>query len=219
MDKLGPLIRPESPLDPMSFRNLNIDDYRIAIMTGVNGSGKTTTVKAILETSKGTSLIRRKTTKHLRESDYIYDAVSQKGFLAMLACGEFIEASLYDPGYYGTSTTSTQAGIVESTTGIIACEMDPKAALVYKKRLESIGMVGTHLYFLDPYSDSLNEEDKLTYMKKRVRLTRSDSSDEQGRLIKAATYNYHSPDFDIRINTSHHSPSEVAKLILDDIAS
>jgi len=215
--ELGPITDPENAIDPEVFEDIE-GEYRVGIVTGVNGAGKTTTTRRLMHGATDLDLIRRHTTKELREGDYIYDQVTDQVFESMLDRDEFVEAALYGPGYYGTSTVETRRSMGRSS--LVICEMDPKASLIYKARMRNIGNVSVKVYFLNPFEkDGMSPEEKLEYMLKRAGEERSQDYEESSRLIKSATFAYENEAFDRRIAVAGQTPEEVAKTIYRDLTS
>lgn len=215
--ELGPITDPEEALMPEVFDDLE-GEYRIGIVTGVNGAGKTTTTRKLVDGANDLGLIRRHTTKQLRGGDYIYNQVTDDVFEEMLERDEFIEAALYGPGYYGTSTIETRRSLGRSS--LVICEMDPHASLIYKSRMRDIGNISVITYFLNPFDrDGMTSEEKLRYMHSRTGASREDEFEEKSRLIKSATFAYEDEPFDLRITVAGLTPDEVAKKVYDDLIS
>lgn len=215
--ELGPITDSDEALAPEVFNDLE-GEYRIGIVTGVNGAGKTTTTRKLVDNSADIGLIRRHTTKQLRGGDYIYDQVTDEVFEEMLDRDEFVEAALYGPGYYGTSTIETRRSLGRSS--LVICEMDPHASLIYKARMREIGNISVVTYFLNPFDrDGMTSEEKLHYMHARTGSSRENEFEEKSRLIKSATFAYEDEPFDMRLVVAGITPDEVAKKVYDDLVS
>jgi len=217
--ELGPITDPGVALDDAVFSELS-GEHRIGIITGVNGSGKTTTTRQLVGRTTGElSIIRRHTTKDLRPNDYIYNQVDEAEFETMLERDDFVEAALYGPGYYGTTSKETRVSLGRSTLAV--CEMDPVASLVYKQRMRNISNVSVRLFFLNPFEgDSLTMEEKMVQIQARAGAGRMpDDPEERDRFIKSATFDYASEPFDRRISVASTTPEEAARIIYGDLVS
>jgi len=215
--ELGPIINTEATVNPNIFKDLS-GEHRVGIVTGVNGAGKTTTTRWLMHSATDLGLIRRHTTKELREDDYIYNQVTDQVFEDMIERDDFVEAALYGPGYYGTSATETKRSLGKSS--LVICEMDPKASLIYKARMRNVGNVSVKVYFLNPFeNDGITPKEKLRYMQTRTGQEREQNYEETSRLIKSATFAYEDEPFDMRIAVAGRKPEEVAKTVYGDLIS
>lgn len=216
MNRFGQLVDIESFVDAESLSDSFDAHSRVGIITGVNGSGKTTTTRKIHANTNAVEIIKRHTTKELRDDDYLYKNVNGDMFESMLDRGEFIEASRFGPGYYGTSIQETRTALHTAST--VICEMDPTAAIYFKARLRKAGGIGVKLYFLNPFPDhAISPEQKLDYITRRTLERDLDHPEETSRRMKSANFTYDQSNFDMTISTLNSTPIEVAKKIYDNL--
>lgn len=158
------------------------------IVCAPSGAGKTSLVKALLESTDGVLVSVSHTTRAQREGEVDginYNFVSQDDFNAMLERAEFLEYASVFGNSYGTSQIWVQQTLASGTDVIL--EIDWQGA----QQVKRIFSDNTHIFISPPSIDALRE-----------RLTnRGQDSDEiiAGRMSEALSEMSHYVEADYLI--------------------
>jgi guanylate kinase len=158
------------------------------IVSAPSGAGKTSLVKALLESSRGIGVSVSHTTRASRPGeqdgvDYHFTAVDT--FQEMIARGEFLEHAQVFDNFYGTSRASVERQLVQGSDVIL--EIDWQGARQVREMMP--GCVS--IFILPPSQQALRErltnrgQDDDSIIERRMRDAQSEAShfDEYDYLI------------------------------------
>lgn len=149
------------------------------VVSAPSGAGKTSLVKALLDSASGVAVSVSHTTRAQRAgeqdgSDYHFVAVME--FEAMVARGEFLEHARVFDNYYGTSQATVERLLCEGLDVIL--EIDWQGAQQVRARMpDAIG-----IFILPPSRQALEQrlrargQDSDDIIARRMRDARSESS-------------------------------------------
>ena len=158
------------------------------IVSAPSGAGKTSLVKALLETTQGISVSVSHTTRAARpgEQDGIdYHFTTLADFNGMVSHGEFLEHAQVFDNFYGTARSSVERELVLGNDVIL--EIDWQGAAQVRKMMPD----AVSVFILPPSAEALRErltsrgQDDDSIIERRMRDAQSEAShfDEYDYLI------------------------------------